>query len=94
MIKFFAKFHRNLIQKFEVIAYISNWAFFGCSQSCLCFLNMSLNVIRHLLWQQSELVSELESDLQYTDDWGRKRIVHFNTGSIDMKIDWSVLDEK
>ena len=46
------------------------------------------------LWQQPELVSELESDLQYTDDWDRKWIVHFNTGSIDMKIDWSVLDEK
>ena len=30
-----------MLKKFEVIAYISNWAFFGCSQSCLCFLNMS-----------------------------------------------------
>ena len=40
---FFAKFHGNLLKKFEVIAYISNWAFFGCSQSCLCFLNISYN---------------------------------------------------
>ena len=33
IIKFFAKFHGNLLKKFEVIAYIyiSNWAFFGCS---------------------------------------------------------------
>ena len=33
IINFFAKFHRNLLKKFVVIAYISNWAFFGCSQS-------------------------------------------------------------
>ena len=26
-----------MLKKFEVIAYISNSAFFGCSQSCLCF---------------------------------------------------------
>ena len=25
--------------------YISNWAFFGCSQSCLCFLNMSISYV-------------------------------------------------
>ena len=31
-----------MLKKFEVIAYISNWAFFGCSQSpSQCFLNMS-----------------------------------------------------
>ena len=27
IINFFEKFHRNLLKKFEVIAYISNWAF-------------------------------------------------------------------
>ena len=32
------------------------------------------------LWQQLELVSELESDLKDTLDWGRKRLVHFNAG--------------
>ena len=40
VINFFAKFHRNLLQKFEVIAYLSNWTFFGSSQFCQCFLNM------------------------------------------------------
>ena len=30
------------------------------------------------LWQQLELASELESDLWYTVDWGRKWLVDFN----------------
>ena len=30
------------------------------------------------LWQQPELASELESDLQDTVDWGKKWLVHFN----------------
>ena len=60
------------------------------------------------LWQQLELASELESDLQDTVDWGRKWLVHFNagktqlvsfdrsknTGAIDVKMDGSVLEEK
>ena len=32
------------------------------------------------LWQQLELASELESDLQDTVDWGRKWLVNFNAG--------------
>ena len=32
------------------------------------------------LWQQLELASELESDLQYTVDWGRKWLFDFNAG--------------
>ena len=32
------------------------------------------------LWQQLELVSELESDLQNTVDWDKKWLVDFNTG--------------
>ena len=32
------------------------------------------------LWQQLELVSELESDLRGTVDWGRKWLVDFNAG--------------
>ena len=32
------------------------------------------------LWQQLELASKLESDLQNTVDWGRKWFVHFNAG--------------
>ena len=59
------------------------------------------------LWQQLELASELESDLQDTVDCGKKWLVNFNAGktqlvsfdrcyngSIDVKIDGSVLEEK
>ena len=56
------------------------------------------------LWQQLELASELESDLQDTVDWGRNWLVDFsagktqpvsfdrsnNTGAIDVKMDGSV----
>ena len=60
------------------------------------------------LWQQLELASELESDLRDTMDWGEKWLVDFNAGkiqlasfdwsnkkgSIDVKMDGSVLWEK
>ena len=60
------------------------------------------------LWEQLELASELESDLQDTVDRGKKWLVDFNavktqlvsfdwsnnTGSIDVKMDGSVLEEK
>ena len=60
------------------------------------------------LWQQLELASELESDLRDTVDWGKKWLVDFNAGktqlvsfdwsnnngSIDMKMDGSLLEEK
>ena len=60
------------------------------------------------LWQQLELASELEPDLQDTLDWGRQWLVDFNagktrlvsfdqsknTGAIDVKMDGSVLEEK
>ena len=60
------------------------------------------------LWQQLELASECESDLRGTVDWGGKWLVDFdagksqlvlfdwsnNNGSIDVKMDGSVLDEK
>ena len=60
------------------------------------------------LWQQPELASELESDLQDTVDWDRKWLVGFNagktqlvsldrsnnTGAIDVNMDGSVLEEK
>ena len=60
------------------------------------------------LWQQLELASELESDLQDTVDWGRKWLVDFNsgksqlvsfdrsknTGAVDVKMDRSILEEK
>ena len=60
------------------------------------------------LWKQLELASELESDLRDTETWGKKWLVDFsagktqlvlfdrsnNTGSIDVKMDGSVLEEK
>ena len=57
------------------------------------------------LWQQLELASDLESDLQYTVDWGRKWLVDFNagktqlvssknTGVIDVKMDGGVPEKK
>ena len=60
------------------------------------------------LWQQLELASELESDLQDTVDWGRKWLVDFSAGKIqlvsfdrvynsaviDVKMEGSVLEEK
>ena len=60
------------------------------------------------LWQQLELASELESDLRDTVDWGKTWLVDLsagktqlgsldrcsNSGSIDMKVDGSVLEEK
>ena len=60
------------------------------------------------LWQQLKLASELEPDLRDTLDWGKKWLVDFNAGktqlvlfdwsnnngSIDMKMDGFVLEEK
>ena len=60
------------------------------------------------LWQQLELASELESDLQDMVDWGKKWLVDFsagktqlvsfdrsnNNGSIDVKMGGSILEEK
>ena len=60
------------------------------------------------LWQQLELASELESDLRDTVDWGKKWLVDFKAGktqlvsfdrsnkigSIDVKMDGFVLEEK
>ena len=60
------------------------------------------------LWQQLELYAEVESDLRDTMGWGKKWLVDFNAGktqlvsfdrsnnngSIDVKMDGSVLEEK
>ena len=69
--------------------------YFKCDQACD-------------LWQQPELASELESDLRDIVDWVKKWLVDFNAGetqlvsfdrsnnngSIDVKMDGSVLEEK
>ena len=42
------------------------------------------------LWQQLELASELELDLQDTVDWGKKWLVDFNAGKTQLvTLDWS-----
>ena len=60
------------------------------------------------LCQQLKLAFKLESDLQDTVDWGKKQLIDFNagksqlvssdqsdnTGSIDVKMDGSLLEEK
>ena len=60
------------------------------------------------MWQQLELASQLESDLQDALDWDRKWLNDFNagktqlvlfdwsnnTGAINVKMDRSVLEEK
>ena len=48
--------------------------------SMLMILLSILSVIRHLICEQLELASELESDLQDTVDRGRKWLVDFITG--------------
>ena len=69
-----------------------------------------LSVIRHLICGNNlnRLASELESDLRDTVDWGKTWLVDFsagktqlvlfgrsnNNGSIDVKMDRSVLEEK
>ena len=59
------------------------------------------------MWQQLELAFQLQSDLRDTVDWGKKWLVDFsagkiqlvlfdrsnNNGSIDVKVDGSVLEE-
>ena len=43
-----------------------------------------------LLWQQLELTSEFESDLQATEDSGRRWLVDFNAGKTQLvSFDWS-----
>ena len=60
------------------------------------------------MWQQLESASQIESDLWDTVDWGKKWLADFspgktqlfsldrsnNTGSIDVKMDGSILEEK
>ena len=47
----------------------------------LMMILSTLNVIRPAdLWQQLELASKFESDLQDTVDWDKKWLVYFNAG--------------
>ena len=77
----------------------------------LSAIMLSMLMILHQafdLWQQLELASELESDLQDTVDGGRKWSVNFNAGktqlvsfdqsnntsAIDVEMDMHVFEEK
>ena len=56
----------------------------------LTILLSILSVIKHDLWQQLELASGLDSDLQDTVDWGRKWLADFNAGKTQLVLfDWS-----
>ena len=82
---------------------ICNIAIYADDTTLYCQCNQASD-----LWQQLELPSELQSDLQDTVDRGRKWLADFNagktqlvsfdqsknTGAIDMKMDGSVLEEK
>ena len=81
---------------------------FHMLKTVLMILLSIVGVIRHLIWQLLELASELESDLPDTVEWGKNWLIDFNTGktqlfsfacsnntgSIDVKMNGSVLDEK
>ena len=93
-------------------SYYTLMAFLMISVILLSMLTILLSILScdqaSNMWQQLELVSELESDLQVTVDWGKKWLVDFNAGkthlvsfdwsnnnvSIDVKIDGPVLEEK
>ena len=88
-------------------SYYALMTFLMLSVILLSMLMIPLS-IQSVIRQQLELASGLESDLQDTVDWGRKWLVDFNAGktqlvsfdwsnnngSIDVKMDGSVLEEK
>ena len=99
-----------LIALFLVLhfSYYTLMTFLVLSVILLSMLMILLSTQAFDLWQQLELASELESDLQDTVDWGREWLVDFNagktqvvsfdqsnnTGAIDVQMDGSVLEEK
>ena len=74
----------------------------------MILLSILSSLLIRYLWQQLELTSELESNLRDTVDWGKKWLVDFiagttqlvsfdlsnDNGSIDVKMDGSLLEEK
>ena len=52
--------------------------------SMLVILNSTLNVIRHLTWQQLDLAFELESDVWDILDWGDKWLVEYNASNTQL----------
>ena len=91
-----------------VLLYINNLMMLSVTLLCMLMILLCPKCNQASdLWQQLELTSELESDLQDTVDWGRKwhfdfsagktQVILFdwsnNTGAIGVKIDGSVLEE-
>ena len=86
---------------------ISDIAIYADDTTLYCVL-LSILCSPSDLWQQLELAAELESDLGDTVDWGKECLVVFhagktqlvlfdrcnNNGSIGVKMDGSVLEEK
>ena len=91
-----------------VLLYINNLMMLSVTLLCMLMILLCPKCNQASdLWQQLELTSELESDLQDTVDWGRKwhfdfsagktQVILFdwsnNTGAIGVKINGSVLEE-
>ena len=101
-------------QKYPVNAEVPQGSILGPTHTLMTFLIMlfaillsKLMMLISDLWQQLELVSELESDLLDTVNWGKKWLVDFiawknqlvlfdrsNNNGSDVKMDGSVLEEK
>ena len=84
---------RKSSQEYPVNAGVPQGSLLGCNIFLLYFNELPGDIVCNIaidtplyskydkasdLWQQLELASELESDLQDTVDWGRKWLVNFN----------------
>ena len=84
---------RKSSQEYPVNAGVPQGSLLGCNVFLLYFNELPGDIVCNIaidtplyskydkasdLWQQLELASELESDLQDTVDWGRKWLVNFN----------------
>ena len=109
--------HKNIQLMLEILK-ASFWVLHFSCYILMTFLTIAINADDTTLyskcdqssdlWQQPELASEVESDLQDTVDWAKKWLVDFNAGktqlvsfdrsntngSIDVKMDGSALEEK
>ena len=108
---------QSMLEFFKVLILVLHFSYYPLMifRMMLSAILLSMLMILHAnceqvsdLRQQPWLVSELESDLRDTVDWGRKQFADFNagktqlvlfdqsknSGSIDVKIDGSALEEK
>ena len=90
---------RKSSQEYPVNAGVPQGSLLGCNVFLLYFNELPGDIACNIaidttlysnydkasdLWQQLELASELESDLQDTVDWGRKWLVNFNAGKTQL----------